>query len=216
MSNKLSLRIHRVACIDETNGKYVEKIGNDEIYLGGYAVNEKGETVEIAPISIYPHFDDGDVKVFNPAKIFYTFPLPASGEWPKGFGIGLVLMERDSGRDLTKAVNQITAFAKQKIAEEFAKEKKKREEKKKGLEAAVVLTPIVIMALKYAAPYIIDYVGKKLISALNDDVFTPQLATIEIPSANFTWSGSKDSVEKIVSFRDHGGHYALTYDWLLN
>lgn len=223
MSTKLSLRIHRVTCIDETGGKYVERIGNDEIYLGGFAVNDKAETVEIKPVSIYPHFDDGDSKVFNPPKIFHTFPLPNAKSWgpePKGFGIGLVLIERDTGKDFSSAITKITEFAKKKIAEKLEEEKKKREEKKKEEKASklagAVLTPLIIAAIKLAAPYIVDFAKRQLLRGLRDEVFLPQEATIEISSPNHAWSGSKDSVEKTVHFREHGGHYALVYDWLLS
>lgn len=222
MSTKLSLRIHRVTCIDETGGKLAEGIGNDEIYLGGFAVNDKAETTEIKPVSIYPHFDDGDSKVFNPPKIFHTFPLPnAWGTEPKGFGIGLVLIERDTGRDFSPAITKLTEFAKKKIAEKLEEEKKKRAEKKKEEEkksklAGAVLTPLIIAAIKYAAPYIIDFAKRQLIRGLRDEVFLPQEATIAITSPSHTWSGSKDSVEKTVHFREHGGHYTVVYDWQLS
>lgn len=224
MSTKLSLRIHRVTCIDETGGKYAERFGNDEIYLGGFAVNDKAETTEIKAVSIYPHFDDGDSKVFNPPKIFHTFPLPNAKSWgteAKGFGIGLVLIERDTGRDFSSAITKITEFAKKKIAEKLAEEKKERAEKKKEEEkisklAGVALTPLIIEAIKLAAPYIVDFAKRQLIRGLRDEVFLPQEATIEITSPNHTWSGSKDSVEKTVHFREHGGHYTVVYDWLLS
>lgn len=35
MSTQLNLRIHQVKCVDETGGRWAEKFGNDEIYLGG-------------------------------------------------------------------------------------------------------------------------------------------------------------------------------------
>lgn len=215
MSKQLSLRVHKVTCRDETNGKYVEMVGNDEIYLGGFAVNEKAETVQISPVSIYPHFDDGDVKVFNPPKVFHTFQMPTTGDWPKTYAVGLILIEKDAG-GMVSAVKKITDFAKAKILEELAKEKKKAEAKvNPGIVGSLALGPILLEALKAALPYILDFVIGKIMGAFADDVFKPQLATIQIPKADFNWGGTNDSAEKTVTFRDHSGIYDLTYDWRL-
>lgn len=195
MATKLSLRIHRVACIDETNGKYMEKIGNDEICLGGLALNNQGETIKIPPFSVYPHFDDGDVKAYNPPKIFYTFPLTASGNWPKGFGITFILIEKDAG-GMEAAVAAIADASKNYLATHFK---------------ALVLSPPTIPSPKPPLPDL-----RRLLPTFKDDVFYPQFVSLSIPGPSFSWSGSLDSVEKTVNFRDHGGHYALTYDWLLH
>ena len=213
MSTRLSLRIHKVKCVDETNGKWVEKVGNDEIYLGGFVVAENGNTTAIPPISIYPHFDDGDVKTFNPPKVFHTINLPA-GNWeqPKGFGIGLTLIEKDAG-GMASAVSKIADFAEKKIKERLAQGEAPRTA---SASAAAAVSPLIIIAIEWAAPHVFDYVRKKLMAAINDDIFTPQIATLSLPSSSFTWSGSTDSAEKTVRFRNHGGVYDLTYDWKLN
>ena len=211
MSTKLSLRIHSVKCIDETGGKYAEKFGNDEIYLGGFSVNEKGETVKISPVSIYADFDDGDIKKFNPPKVFKTFPLPSGGK-NMGFAVGLVLIERDAG-GMVSAVEKITTKAAELLK---AKLKEAQTVRAQSPAAAAVLTPLIIEALKLAAPYIIDYAKKFIVSAFSDEIFTPQFANVTIKDTSFTWAGHKDSAEKKVIFRDHSGIYELTYDWLLS
>ncbi|MBC7774276.1 MAG: hypothetical protein H7246_02470 [Phycisphaerae bacterium] len=217
MSTKLQLRIHRVKCVDETNGQWVEKFGNDEIFLGGFAVDEKAQTTEIKPFSVYPHFDDGDVKNYSPPRVFHTFPLSGAGEWPRTFGIGLVLIEKDAG-GMAEAVNKITSFAKGKILEELAKEKKKNTDKKNQVQGFLGLSlgALLLLAIKAAAPYILDYVIKKIMAAFDDEIFKPEIATIDLPSANHNWSGALDTVEKIARFKDHGGIYEVTYDWALS
>ena len=219
MSTKLSLRIHRVKCVDETGGTWAEKFGNDEIYLGGFATDDVANTVQIAPVSIYADFDDGDVKTFNPPKVFHTFNLNAGTEWPKGFGVGLILIEKDAG-GMSSAVKSITDFAAAKIKEELQKEKQKRTAMASASDAGgtatlVALSPLVILAIKAAAPYIIDFIARKILSAFADEIFQTQVVTLELRSKDFTWAGAKDSAEKTVRFNNHGGIYDLTYDWQL-
>ena len=48
-SQQVSLRVHSVKCIDENNGAWVERIGNDEIWLCGYSISATGDTAVIAP-----------------------------------------------------------------------------------------------------------------------------------------------------------------------
>lgn len=195
MASKLSFRIHRVSCIDETGGKYLEKIGNDEIFLGGFAVNDSGKTIEISPFSVYPHFDDGDVKVFNPPKLLHTFSLNTSNVWPKKFGLGLILIEKDAGNisSMKRNNSKIIINLKEYIQQNYGS---------------------IIQSPTPRFPEIPSL--RKLLGLFKDDVFYPQFAKIEIPFANFSWSGAFDSAEKTVSFKDHGGHYALVYDWLLS
>ncbi len=220
MSTKLSLRVHKVACLDESGGKYAERIGNDEIYLGGFVVAESGDTTSINPVSIYPHFDDGDVKVFNPPKVFKTIDLP-QGVWaqPKGFGIGLVLIEKDAG-DMVAAVTKIADFAERTIKEKLESLGRERNNVTAARSAvaapAVALAPLVIVAIEIAAPVVLDYVKNLIIRAFRDEIFPPQIATLQLPSSTFTWSGATDSAEKTVAFRAHGAHYTLTYDWKLS
>lgn len=195
MASKLSFRIHRVSCIDETGGRYMEKFGNDEIFLGGFAINEGGETNEIAPFSVYPHFDDGDVKVYNPPKILYTFSLNASNAWPNRYGIGLTLIEKDKGSQasIKRANSKIIVSLKDYLRLNY----------NSIIESPVPRFPELPVL-------------RKLFSLFKDDVFYPQMATIEIPSAGYKWSGSNNSVQKTVHFKEYGGHYALVYDWMLS
>ena len=49
MSQQISLHVHSVKRTDETNGAWVERIGNDEIWLVGYSISATGDTAVIAP-----------------------------------------------------------------------------------------------------------------------------------------------------------------------
>lgn len=195
MATKLNLRIHRVKCIDETGGAWREGIGNDEIVLGGFSIAQNGDTTKIPTISIYPHFDSGDVKTFNPPKVFHTFNLGNS--FPKEFGVGLVLIEKDNGGS-DSAIVKIAERAKELISQNLPAAGGVL-----GIVLGIVLSPLV------------NWVSNKIIGGIEDDLFPPHLVSVKIPGANFTWAGAMDSAEKTIRFNGHGGTYDLTYDWQL-
>ena len=47
MASRLEFRTHSVKRVDETNGSFAERFGNDEIFLGGHNVLQNGETAPI-------------------------------------------------------------------------------------------------------------------------------------------------------------------------
>jgi hypothetical protein len=215
MSKKLTLRIHAVKCIDETNGKYVEKLGNDEIYLGGHHVLADGATNSIAPKLVYAHFDDGDVKTFDPPWDFHAFTVGA--KFPAEFAVGLTLVEKDEG-GMTQAIkviaDQVEIEVKKRLPEARAKQEAKMAELKSGgREGPALLLPILKEALKVAAPYILAFVKNKVMKGIKDDVFPPEHVSMLIPNANHSWAGAKTSARSTVTSRGHGGCYAITYDW---
>src|SRR5215467_12537559 len=96
----LSLQLVRVKAVDETGGSIAERVGNDEIWLAGFAVDATGETHKLTPFEIYAHFDDGDIKEFRPPKTIFKLKVPGGGTFPKSCVATLLLAEKDSG-DLT-------------------------------------------------------------------------------------------------------------------
>lgn len=196
MGTKLSLRIHRVKCVDETGGRWVEKIGNDEIYLGGFSIMPNGDTSPISVIPIYPHFDDGDVKVFNPPKHFFTFSVPQT--FPADYGIGLVLIEKDNGGGASSAILQITQKAQELIKDKLP------------IPAAGGILGTVLTTV--AAP-LLSYILGRIVAGIRDDLFPPQMVAVSLTNSNHSWFGSNNSTEKTLRVSGHGGIYELTYDW---
>mgnify|MGYP006204557761 CR=1 FL=1 len=53
-----------------------------------------------------------------------------------------------------------------------------------------------------------------LIAMFKDDIFRPQASTLHLPNGSATFAGgSLTSPKAAFHFRDHGGHYKVTYDW---
>ena len=117
------LKLVRVKCLDETgNGPTVEKLGNDEIALSGFGINATGKTVMLPPFTVYPHFDDGEVKEFSPPKTILTLNVPNDGAFPKRITSSLILAELDSGgfsevaqKAFTKLTEQVEGIKQRKM-----------------------------------------------------------------------------------------------------
>jgi hypothetical protein len=90
-TDKLELRVLEVKCIDETNSFFApESIGNDEIKLGGVAIDAGGATQTIPPFTVSNNFDDGETKKFSPPRRFAQFDLRKGTEFPKSFFVTFV------------------------------------------------------------------------------------------------------------------------------
>jgi hypothetical protein len=206
MSNQeVSLQLVRVKCGDETGGKYVERVGNDEIWLSGVAVDAAGETHKLEPFEVYPHFDDGDVKKFSPPKTIFRLRIPGGGNFPKTCLATLLLAEKDSG--------DLTALAQ----DAFDKATRDMEEMKDGMGMGEGEEPppdFWDKLVEKAREWTYGYIKDRITIGLNDDVFSPQIVTLSVTSDDFRWGdGTKLSPEITVEFRGHDGVYYLVYYW---
>ena len=208
MSQQISLRIHSVKCIDETNGAWAERFGNDEIWLGGYTISTNGDTRVIAPWEVYAHFDDGDVKVFEPPRVFHTF-TPSPVGFPQELGLGLVLVEKDNG-GMTDAIKAIAKLVQDKLKATLATPPSSRLPPGAAGGVAVALLK---WALTVIGPIVADEVKRRIMAAYNDDVFQPQHVTLSVSGPSMLFSGSTTSARSTLRFRDHDGIYELSYDW---
>lgn len=205
---RITLRIHRVKCVDETGGGLAERVGNDEIFIGGFGIDGNGQTVKVGQSEIYAHFDDGDVKNFSPPRRFVTLNLGPN----RGGSVtaGFLLVEKDGG-GMGTALEKLYA----KVVEEM--NKKKQEEMARRRVANLVGQDIdwkVIWAV--VKPLIMAYVKDKIVSAFNDDPFPLQSVTVTVGPNGALDNGRRTSNPETVEFRGHDGVYRMTYDWELS
>jgi hypothetical protein len=201
---KLELRIHRVKCVDETGGA-LERFGDDEIDLGGSGVDETGDVHSIAKFRVGSSFDDNEAVDFTPPRSFTTFDLTEGTAFPKSYFVTLVLSEADPGGGLPTFINRLVQKVRDKV-------------KAAILKAVEDLGDAIGGRLG-------EIIGKAVASVLNkvfallgriwsDDIFPPVTATVSIPSLTSRWAGGKtDSPEAVATFKGHGGHYRVAYDW---
>jgi hypothetical protein len=194
--------LQRVICGDETGGSFVERFGNDEIWLSGIGVDATGTAFMLDPFEVYAHFDDGEVQHFPP-KTLFMLDVPDAGPFPKTCKVILILAENADGvghRDVTqKAFTKATEML--------------QAEKQRLMGSGVAPLDIdwgrvweSIKAILY------DYIAGLINSGINDDVFPPQEASVEISSVDFHWGdGTKLSPEMTAVFEAHDGKYYGVY-----
>ena len=213
MNNKITLRIHSVKCVDETGGTWAEKVGNDEINLSGFGIDSAANIIPVGSFRVYSHFDDGDIMKYSPPRKFVALSLAGGSAFPKTCTVGFLLAEIDGG-DFASKLSQIL----NKLKEEIAKKKLQAaavEPAGTGVDAPLpqvdvgtIWTPV--------KPIVFKFILDKVAGAVNDDVFPPKDVSVTIPSADFTFSGSRISPQFTVEFRGHNGVYQMRCDWELS
>jgi hypothetical protein len=201
---KLEFRLHKVRCVDETGGFFGEKAGDDEIDLGGTAVDETGDTHVIPKFRVGSSFDDGEQVVFSPPRSFTVFDLREGTAFPKSYFVTLVLAEVDMG-GLSDFLNKLVQKVKAKVIDILTKAV--------GVIIGSSGGPVGAL-VGIAVSFVVGKIFDLLVSIWSDDIFKPVTTSVKIASLNAQWPGGKtDSPEEIATFEGHGGKYQVTYDW---
>jgi hypothetical protein len=204
-TNRLELRIHKVKCLDETDGFLGSEAGDDEIDLGGTTVDESGDTKKVNPFRVGSSFDDGEQVVFSPPRRFAMFNLSEGTAFPKSYFATLVLAEVDMG-GLPDFIDKLLNWVKAKVVSVLTT----------AIGTAIGASGGPIGALIGAAVgAVVGLVFDLFKSIWEDDVFKPATVSVSIPSLTARWAGKTDSPEGVLTFSGHGGKYQLTYDWQL-
>jgi len=210
-ASKLRFRIHRVKCLDETNPEWP---GGDEIDLGGVACSiNNGATTKIPAYRVSSDFDDGEQKVYNPPREFFTFDLKDIPGWPKQFTMTMALAEIDSG-GFNDFLNKLLQSIRDKVVSLIV-------EKTGALVGAAFGTLIgslggiagaIVGAL---VGWLVGELFDWLISLFGDDKFLPWTAQLDLPSVWHKWGAYSDSHEESFWTKAHGGKYEVWFDWQL-
>lgn len=117
MSSSITLFVPRVRCADETTGKWREKFGNDEMYLGAvYVAISADKSFDLRVVrtrSVGDNYDDKETVNWNQPLFSFDLSDPVVHPFPKAVVASLVLAEHDSGNGRNDFLD--------KVAEEFRK-----------------------------------------------------------------------------------------------
>jgi hypothetical protein len=101
VSSSITLFVPRVRCADETTGRWREKFGNDEMYLGavyvGISADKSFDVRVVRTRSVGDDYDDGESVNWNQALFTFDLGDPALHPFPKAALASLVLAEHDWG-----------------------------------------------------------------------------------------------------------------------
>ncbi|HYF32896.1 MAG TPA: hypothetical protein VD993_17345 [Chitinophagaceae bacterium] len=214
-NRNLQFKLHQVKCLDETGeGSYfripVERMKSDQIDLGGTTIDDKGQTTRIDPFRVDSAFDDGDVKVYSPAKVLRTFALDTA--YPKNFCVFLALAEKDSDGGFFTYIDKLFKAVKNEVTDIL----KKIAEKIGRALVAIFGGPIGEILFSLASLIL----GKLIDWIIGwfkdyDDVFEAQMAVVSLKKASATFNGNLSTSERSLIYRGHGGTYLVRYSWEL-
>jgi hypothetical protein len=208
--SRLVLQIHSVKCLDETNGKYMERIGGDEIVLSGIAVDAGGHARRVPTMKVGYFRKDKEVKQFSPARELASFDLSNGPDFPRTFKTYLVLVERDEGGGFGPMVDRLVARVND------GKSVGPVGDGQTGVFSERDIRRVLTAAAKGDHVALAKAIGGTIKIKLGDDIFPPQLVERKLGSATALFSGGRPTTgpEK-VSERAHGGRYEITYSWRL-
>ncbi len=206
----LKLFCDRIKCIDETDPEF---FGDDEISCGGVAIDDKEKTTNIPAFTVGT-FKDGVTKNYSPDRLLKSFEISGS-EYPKTYAAFIALAEKDNGgfsdfleelfgavkAEVTIILGALGAVAGAEIAAAIG-----------GTLGATLGGPIGVI-IGIAAGLALAALVSWIASALEDDVFEPQVTTVTFAGPASDFGGSLTSPTMKFTYRDFGGKYALSYYW---
>jgi hypothetical protein len=194
--NNLTLRVHRVTCVDETDGLFGSEAGEDEIDLGGTRILPNGQVEKINSQTVREDFDDGESQEYNPPWSLTIFNLTTGI-----YTVSFILAEIDNG-GLPDLLNDIVDGVKKKIGDE--------------VEAAVneqIDDSTIAAAIAALVVLVFTEIWRLFKNIWEDDLFSPYTVTVSVPSLTAGFNGNSVSPQGVASFDGHGGKYEVLYDW---
>jgi hypothetical protein len=205
LPDRLWLRVLKVECLNETDGFQGSEAGEDEIYLGGTAIDAFGDAQPIGPARV-GDFDGGDVKDYPVPWKIAEFDLAKGGRegwWNRTYLGTLVLFEHDNG-NLSELENQIYTKARE-LAQQYV-----REAVAVGMSE---LGPVLGQLAGELAAWIVGQLFDWFRAMWEDEVFKPITVQCKILLPDSRFEGNKNHCPPLpLTWDGYGGVYRLWCD----
>jgi hypothetical protein len=210
---RVVLQIHSVKCMDETTGKWREKVGVDTIALGGISVDSKATVTQFKTWHVGEFKKDGVVRRSSPPHRLVAMEL-GDRPFPQKFQAVLVLAELDPGKGFEKQLAKIAA-----TGDKAAIDKLKSTF---GLTRDAVIKQAQSGKVEPIEAHLAD-IGQEILKVKAeewwaDDLFPPVRKQFTVPRQDFKFkNGSLESPHETQIFTGKRikGKYAVTYSWRL-
>ncbi len=211
---KVELRLHKVVCVSES-----DEWGSDELDLAGLSIDATGDTRKLARFRVHSDFDTGEKVVYNPPKVFASFPfapdntITINGKtkttgWPRSYYVTFMPAEIDNGGfpDFASALYEkakviVTAYIAKAVGAYFG-----------GAVGAVIGA-----AVGKLVGWVMDKLFDVLVSWWEDDMFVPLTSTAKVlgPTVDFKGKvgGSAVTSQRMLWWKQHGAHLEFHYEW---
>ncbi len=207
--------LNSVECRDETNPEWV---GKDDIYMGGNAIDDKGETYKLSYFEVGKFNDDDEIN-YSGGKYLKRFYPGSSYAEDKLYMVQLFLIEKDSGgasEFLSDAYDATKDYIEEIMMTAGVG----------ALSAALasalpsVGTSLIALVAAIAATLAVLLIAeliRLLASALEDDIFVPtddHMSAITLESSTDTLDGASE-MSDYMTFEGYDGKYRVHYTWKL-
>lgn len=199
------LSLHSIKAVKDT-----KDFGKDEIYLGATAVGVTtagGKPVTSKEMVVdafnLGSFKKGQTKSLGD-KVLYAFYPPKPEQYPAGYAVTLLLLEKDWGKRET--IRKVLKNIEDAVAKEIARWAK---------EFDGLLGKLAELVMKLLPP-LLAKVFDLIAGWLGDDLFDPATITLSITSPDSRLPGSNFTPRQTVPLLMKGGkngRYELTYSW---
>jgi hypothetical protein len=208
------LQVHSVKCMDETTGKWREKIGVDTIALGGITIDSKATVTPFKTWQVGVFNKDGILRKSSPPHELFAMALDPKLPYPQKFQAVLVLAELDPGRGFEQQLAKIAA-----AGDRAAIDKLKSTF---GLTRDAVIKQAQSGKVQPIEAHLAD-IGQEILKVKAeewwaDDLFPPILKHFTMRNAEFRFKDGKlESPQETQIFTGQRimGKYAVTYSWRL-
>jgi hypothetical protein len=204
----LTLRLHKVHCVDQTTPGVEEWASHDEICLGGTASSDSGDQTNTTAIPqfLVGKFKDGDEKVYDPPKVLKTFPV--SGAYPKTFVCVMAMAERDGGGFATFLSDLLHSITDEIDAVITAA----------GVAAGAAIGGAIggpVGALAGAVGvFLVNEIINLIGNIKNDEIFMAQQTSVRMDSSSQKFANETDTADmRHWNFKGHSGEYNVFYSW---
>jgi len=209
------LQIHSVKCLDETTGKYREKLGVDTIALGGISIDPRATVKQFQTWDVGVFNKDGIVKKSSPPHQLLTMSFDGKQPFPQKFQAVLVLAELDPGKGFEKQLGKIAAAGNKAAIDKL--------KSTFGLTRDAVIKQAQSGKVQPLQAHLAD-IGEEILKVKAaewwaDDLFPPVHRQFTVPSAEFRFRNGKldgPLQTQIFTGKRIMGKYAVTYSWRLD
>lgn len=207
--------LNSVECKDETNPEWA---GKDDIYMGGNAIDDSGETYKLSYFEV-GKFNDEDEKNYSGGKYLKKFYPDSSYSENKLFMVQLFLIEKDSGgaSDFLTSAYEATKDYIDEIIMTAGVTALSTALASAAPSAGTSLIALIAAIAATLAILIIAELIRLIASVLEDDIFVPtddHMSAITLESSTDTLEG-KTEMNDHMTFEGYDGKYQVNYTWKL-
>lgn len=202
----LQLRVREIVCVAETGALGERGEEEEEIAVGGVAIDEFGNVVKGAEIGL-GSFRDKRRRVLDPPRVFSMFDVAGGGErWPKFYSALITLVDKNNGGlpgFLSDLFKQVKGWLTEVLGAAVG-------------PVAGSVVPALVSVVAALVGSLIDELCGWVVDLCEDDVHPARNIGVRLLSRQHVFAnGTQTCGVKVATILGHHAKYRVFYDWHL-